>query len=181
MADTPQPVKVWHPDYDACINCGQTDTAHVKDGLCRRCFMRQMAPKGSAARARARVSNNGEAGEPTSINVSTVPASSARSVPWSNEDVLAVQIGLSVVLIAMTKWQANRFAAAELEMSQTEATGIAAPTARITLRHLKIKPAMRGDVADAVGLVSALTAYVLRVLDARAQKLESIRSAVNNA
>jgi hypothetical protein len=187
MADEPALKTVWHRDYDACISCGKIDSPYEAKGLCKRCYDRQGQARRHAGGLRAwqtRRANaaNGEvADDATLVNVSTLPASAPRSVAWSNEDVLAVQIGLAVVLIALTKWQANRFAAAELEMSQSEATGIAAPTARITLRHLKIKPAMRGDVADAVGLVSALTAYVLRVLDARGQKLEAIRSAVNNA
>src|SRR5215831_15595302 len=89
-------------------------------------------------------------------------AKKARS-SWSKEDSLVVAASVALLLAIGTRFLSDWTETPEIKMSNEEAEKIAKPATRIVLRHVKIDPAKKGDIADAMALIAAVGDYALRV------------------
>jgi hypothetical protein len=90
------------------------------------------------------------------------------SKQWDSSDLLVVQTALVMMLLAITAWLENNRNIVHMEMEEAQA--IANPVGRIIARHLPIKNALPGDVADAFAIASAVFAYTLRVTDVKSKQ-----------
>lgn len=127
----------------------------------------------SVVRRRRRLQRDPDATQQP-IDIESVAKRGSAKLAWSGEDILTIQLGLSLALASITDALASRIAAPELRMSETEKEQIAAPATRLVLRHVHVKAAARGDVADSLSLMMAMIAYSARVYAARAEKMEAL-------
>lgn len=108
------PTKRWSPNYDACVDCGKTDSQHHARGLCKRCGMREYnaRKKGGAIQRGDRVRASGKTGAAVGIPQAVAPASLA---PPS----VAMALDLSAVpLAALLAEVARRASALEADAAK---------------------------------------------------------------
>ena len=117
----------------------------------------------------------------TSSARGTSAATAERATQWSAEDMEVMQTALMMLLLGGTVYLQQRAHLADTAMRVEEAQAIAAPAVRMTLRHVHVKRAKRGDLADSVALASALLSYGLRVLAAWQESGSGVQHANGSA
>lgn len=113
-----------------------------------------------------------EAGASTSTS-----AAVERGTQWSVEDMQVMQTAVIMLLMGGTVYVQQSMHVADSAMRLEEAQAVAAPATRMMLRHVHVKRARRGDLADSVALTSALLAYGLRVLAAWSESNHGVQHA----
>lgn len=102
----------------------------------------------------------------------------ATTTGWAESDIEAVQLLAGSVLLFATGRVAAVLEDESFKGSAAEIDAVSQPLARIITRHLKVKSARRGDLADALAIAAAVVAYTIRVLDARDRKIKASKSAI---
>lgn len=106
----------------------------------------------------------------------------AKTTGWAQSDIDTIGIGVTAVLIELTRMLSNSLVESDdLSMSREEAEAIANSVSRIILRHIKISKGKRGDVTDVSALLLAIISYGIRVSDGYARYKRKLKDAESKA